>query len=369
MNEALHVDAAAVNAPSRPAGDDAFTFDELQLAARNHAMPSEALRYALTPSGLHFLLIHFDIPDVNSDTWRLEVGGLVERPLSLSLAALRARPAVTAPVTLECAGNGRALLAPHPASQPWLNEAVGTAAWTGTPLTPILREAGIQASTVEVLFTGVDRGVQGGELQDYARSLALDEALREDVLVVYEMNGAPIPPQHGFPVRLIVPGWYGMTQVKWLRSVTLLDTPFEGYQHTHSYRVRQTEDDPGVPVTRMLPRALIEAPGIPEFATRARIVAPGMCTLRGRAWSGWGPIVRVEISADGGRSWHDASLGEPLAASAWRPWSFAWTAAPGTYDICARATDATGQTQPMQAPWNVGGYMNNSAQHVTVVVQ
>src|SRR5262249_14765105 len=149
---------------------------------------------------------------VDPVAWRLKVGGCVARRLVLSLDDLRVRPAVTVPVTLECAGNGRALLTPHPVSQPWLTEAVGTAAWTGTPLGPILRAAGIQPGAIEALFTGLDRGVEGGEPQDYARSLALDEALREDVLLAYEMNGAPLPPQHGFPLRLIVPGWYGMTQ-------------------------------------------------------------------------------------------------------------------------------------------------------------
>lgn len=349
--------------------DDTITFDELRLAARNHAMPPEALRYPLTPTGLHYLLIHYDIPDVDAATWRLEIGGAVERPVSLGLDDLRARPAVTSPVTLECAGNGRALFVPHPVSQPWLTEAVGTAAWTGTPLAPLLREAGLREGAVEVLFTGLDRGVEGGEAQDYARSLPLDEALRDEVLLAYAMNDAPIPPQHGFPVRLLMPGWYGMTHVKWLRRITVLDAPYTGYQNARGYRMRTSEDEPGVPVTRMLPRALIEPPGIPEFATRSRVVSSGACELRGRAWSGWGPIVRVEVSTDSGQTWHDAALGEALAAYAWRPWSYTWQAEPGAYELCARATDATGRVQPMRAPWNLGGYMNNSVQHVPVVVQ
>src|SRR5581483_1526923 len=169
-----------------------INLDELQLAARNHGMPLELLREPITPAGLHYLLIHFDIPHVDADTWRLDIGGLVEQPLELSLADLRARPAKTLTVTLECAGNGRALIPDHNPSQPWLREAVGTAEWTGTPLAPILAEAGVAESARNLVFTGLDRGIQGGIEHQFERSLELDEASRDDVLLVYEMNGAPL---------------------------------------------------------------------------------------------------------------------------------------------------------------------------------
>ena len=152
---------------------------ELALATRNSGMPLEALDYDLTPAGLHYLLIHYDIPRVDASTWQLAVGGAVDRPLTLSLDELRARPAVTTPVTLECAGNGRALLDPRPVSQPWLHEAVGAAAWTGTPLAPLLQEAGVRDESVEYVFTGLDRGVEGGAEQPYERSLSVADALRE----------------------------------------------------------------------------------------------------------------------------------------------------------------------------------------------
>src|SRR3954470_2604610 len=185
--------------------------DELQLAARKPRFPLEALREPITPVGLHYLLIHFDIPRVDAGAWRLRLGGLVERPLELTLDDLRSRPARTFEVTLECAGNGRALLSPRWQSQPWLQEAVGTAEWTGTPLAPLLREAGFDADAAEVVFTGLDRGIQGGVPHRYERSLPLEEALRGEVLLAYAINGQPLPPQHGYPLRLIVPGWYGMT--------------------------------------------------------------------------------------------------------------------------------------------------------------
>ena len=156
-------------------------------------------------------------------------------------------------MTLECAGNGRALLSPRPVSQPWLLEAVGTAEWTGTPLSGLLEAAGVAEDAVEVVFRGLDRGIEGGEVQNYERSLSLSDALRDEVLVAWAMNGEPLPPQHGFPARLIVPGWYGMTSVKWLDRITVLDQPFDGYQQTRSYRLRQTPDEPGKALSRVLP--------------------------------------------------------------------------------------------------------------------
>ena len=342
---------------------------ELRLAARNHALPLEALAYDVTPAGLHYLLIHYDIPVLDAASWRLEVGGRVGRELSLSLDDLRARPAVTEAVTLECAGNGRAQLSPRPISQPWLLEAVGTAEWTGVPLAALLEEAGVAEGAVEVLFRGLDRGVEGDQLQHYERSLTLEDARREEVLLAYAMNGQPLPPQHGFPLRLVVPGWYGMTSVKWLGSITVLDRPFEGYQQARGYRLRQTPDEPGEPVTRMAPRSLMVPPGVPEFATRERRVEPGRVTVRGRAWSGRAEIARVEVSADGGATWSDARLLPARSRWAWRAWEWEWDAEPGEHELCCRATDAAGKAQPLEAPWNLGGYANNEVQRVPVRVE
>src|SRR5205085_2466113 len=185
-----------------------ITLDELRLAARNHAFPLELLREPITPAGLHYLLIHFDIPPVDVATWRLELFGRVELPLA--------------------------------------------------------------------------------------------DAVREEILLAYEMNGAPLLPQHGYPLRVIVPGWYGMTHVKWLRSITVVGEPFRGWQQEVSYRLRQVEEEQGEPVNRILPRSLLVPPGIPEFADRSRYLDAGPCLLQGRAWSGRGAIVRVEVSGDGG---------------------------------------------------------------------
>jgi DMSO/TMAO reductase YedYZ molybdopterin-dependent catalytic subunit len=340
-----------------------ISLEELQLAARNHGMPLEALRHEITPLGLHYLLTHYDIPAVDAAAWRLTVDGLVERPLELTLDDLRAREAVTMPVTMECAGNGRAQVEPHVVSQPWLAEAVGTMEWTGVPVNALLAEAGVRGD--EVVFTGLDRGVEGGVEQDYARSLSVADC--EGALLAYACNGEPLPAQHGFPLRLVVPGWYGMTCVKWLARITVVDEPFEGYQMVTGYRIKRTENDPGTPVTRIEPRSLITPPGIPDFMTRRRFLPPGPVRLEGRAWSGWGPIERVEIRVDG--AWRDAELGEPPGPAAWTPWWADWDATQGEHVLSARATDATGRSQPDAPPWNVGGYVNNAIQRIPVTVR
>ena len=159
-------------------------------------------------------------------------------PLELTIAELRSRPNVTMPVTMECAGNGRARLTPRPISQPWITEAIGTAEWTGTPLRAILEEAGVDDGAVELVFRGVDHGIQGAAEQDYERSLTIEEAMRDEVILAYAMNGDALPPQHGFPLRLVVPGWYGMTSVKWLTAIEAVPEPFRGFQ-MEAYRIRQ----------------------------------------------------------------------------------------------------------------------------------
>lgn len=356
-----------VSAPGRIAAPgEGIGQDELALAARNHGLPLEAMRYEVTPAGLHYVLVHYDIPDADPDTWRLSVRGRLRTPLELGLRELRALPAVTRRVTMECAGNGRARLSPRPVSQPWLVEAVGTADWTGVPLNAVLARGGVAPDAVEAVFTGADHGVERGVEQDYRRSLPLPADA--DVLLAYAMNGGPLPPQHGHPLRLVVPGWYGMAHVKWLRDVELVDAPFEGFQQAVAYRVRQTAEEPGEPVTRIAPRALLVPPGFPDFMSRTRVVRPGTVPLTGRAWSGYGAVVRVELSTDGGNGWADAEV-RPRGEHpyAWQGWHADWTAVPGDHTLLVRATDASGRSQPLRQPWNRGGFANNLAQAVRVV--
>jgi DMSO/TMAO reductase YedYZ molybdopterin-dependent catalytic subunit len=225
----------------------------------------------------------------------------------------------------------------------------------------------VRPESAELVFTGADHGEQGGEEQDYERSLSLADALRPEVLLAYEMNGRPLEPQHGAPVRLLVPGWYGMTSVKWLTRITAVTEPFRGYQQAVAYRYQQDEEDPGEAVSRIRVRALMIPPGHPDFLSRRRFVDAGEVELRGRAWTGTGVVSRVEVAADG--VWGDADLEAPVGEYAWRGWSYRWRAAPGDHVLSCRATGSDGGVQPMEQPWNYHGLGNNLVQTVPVTVR
>ncbi|MEN8585032.1 sulfite oxidase [Burkholderia sp. RS01] len=344
-----------------------LTQDELQLAARNHSMPLEALRQDVTPPGMHYVLTHFDIPQIEDGSWHLRIGGAVEMAMELSLAALKKDPAISVPVTLECAGNGRSLLKPRPLSQPWVLEGVGTAVWTGVPLAYLLAQARVEPEAVDVVFTGADEGVQGGVRHHYARSLPIAEALRPDVVLAYKMNGSELPAQHGYPLRLVVPGWYGMASVKWLQSIQVVTAPFHGFQQAVAYRYQHNANDAGTPVSRIRVRSLMVPPGIPDFFTRRRLLPRGPVMLRGRAWSGEGAVTGVEVGIDG--KWVHAQLDKAAGAFAWRGWSLPWVADPGHHELACRAGDATGAVQPLEQQWNYQGMGNNVVQRVRVTVE
>ena len=206
-------------------------------------------------------------------------------------------------------------------------------------------------------------------MQYYQRSLTIDEATQEDVLLVYEMNSKPLAPQHGYPLRLLVPGWYGMTNVKWLDSIEAIDRHFDGYQMARTYRYAQGPNDDGESVDLMRVRSLMVPPGIPDFLTRVRLLESGTVALQGRAWVGGSSISRVEVSVDGGSSWSEAQLEDKLSPHAWVGWSFNWDAKPGKRTLRVRATDAAGNVQPTEQPWNYQGMGNNIAQSVDVIVE
>jgi DMSO/TMAO reductase YedYZ molybdopterin-dependent catalytic subunit len=346
-----------------------FAREEVRLANRNSGLPLEALRHDVTPAGLHFLLTRFDVPHVAAvENWRLDICGCVRNPTSLSLAEIQKLPARTLRVTLECAGNGRANLVPRWPTQPWEYGAVGTAEWTGTPLRAILERAGLEAQAVEIAFFGADRGFDGGFEHDYGRSLAVTQATREDILVAWAMNGTPLPPQHGFPLRLVVPGWYGMASVKWLTRIEALAQPFTGYQQVRNYMYRENSDDPGIPVSTMRVKSLMVPPGIPDFLTRRRVVDAGAVQLVGRAWSGGGrPVAKVEVGVGG--HWREASLDPPQHKYAWQQWHYRWNATPGEYELACRATSADGESQPLSQRWDSAGFGNNAVQRVQVTVR
>lgn len=316
---------------------------------------------ALTPAGRHYVRTHFPIPTARPS---ISVDGTRAAPTAISLEQVRALPAHSLPVTLECAGNGRRFLDPKVPGEQWGLGAVGTATWTGTSVRDVLGAVAIPSGIVELLFRGADEGVPKdvGTRIGYERSLPIEVALRDDVLVAYLMDGEPIPREHGGPLRLIVPGWYGMASVKWLERITLLDKPFTGFFQKDRYVVE------GRPLREIAPRAILTYPE--DGATVERAL-----WLKGYAWSGAGPIVRVDMSNDGGREWSplETSLIRPDAGRfAWRRFDYHFLLRPGLdveWSLVVRAIDAAGNDQPLEPRWNELGYANNAARPVRVRVR
>ncbi|TMP97101.1 MAG: sulfite oxidase [Verrucomicrobia bacterium] len=302
------------------------------------------------PNAHFYVRNHFQIPNLDATTFRLTVGGLVERPLSLSLRDLHNLRSQTLIVTLECAGNGRALFHPPIEGEKWNLGAVSTAEWTGVPLAEVLDRAGVRTGAREVLFRGADGGTLDGHSGPirFERSLLLDQARDADLLLAYAMNGEPLPIQHGYPVRLVVPGWYAVASVKWLTEIELIDRPFAGYYQADE------------PVTLQQVRALITEPA-PHQEARC-----GELAIRGVAWSGAAPIARVEVSVGDG-SWQEARLVSERKRHGWQWWELLTRVQePGVITLRARATDLAGRTQPEHAEWNRLGYGNNAIHQVTI---
>ena len=343
-----------------------YTLEEVALGFRNSGMPLEALRHEVTPAGLHYSLIHFDIPQVDARSWRLQLDGLVERPRAFALEELHAMRARTLRVTMECAGNGRAQVSPRYPSVPWVEEGVSTAEWTGVPLAEVLGAAGVRPEARDIVFAGADRGMDRNVEHAFARSLAPAEAMREDVLLAWAMNGEPLPARHGFPLRLVVPRWYGMASVKWLERIEAIDRPFDGVQQALSYHFRSEPGERGTPCRLMRVNSLMAPPGVPDFYSRRRVLRAGPVQIAGRAWSGEAAIARVEFAVDG--AWRDARLEAPAGEHAWRGWRADWDAAPGEHELACRATDAAGNVQPLEPPWDVTGFGNNAVQRVAARV-
>jgi DMSO/TMAO reductase YedYZ molybdopterin-dependent catalytic subunit len=317
------------------------------------------------PNAHFYVRNHFQLPVLDPATWRLHVAGLVDRPLRLGLPELMRLPTRSRVVTLECAGNGRALLTPPTPGEPWRLGAVSTAEWTGVPLVEVLDRAGVAATAREIVFRGADRGTPPGARAPapFARSLALDLARDPDVLLAYAMNGEPLPVQHGFPLRLIVPSWYAMASVKWLTAIDAIAAPFDGYYQTQSYYLEREANGrvEREPMTLQRVRALITEPGADA------VVAAGPAAIRGVAWSGAAPIARVDVGV--GDRWEAARLLGERTRHHWQWWELLTRLEPsGPLILRARATDLAGRTQPEHAEWNRLGYGNNAIQAVPIRV-
>jgi DMSO/TMAO reductase YedYZ molybdopterin-dependent catalytic subunit len=309
----------------------------------------------ITPTKRHYVRSHFPFPGLPP---AISIGGALRRPRSITVGELRAMPSRTAAVTLECAGNGRSFVQPPAPGEQWGLGAVSTAEWTGVPLRALLEPSGLSAAVVEILFRGADAGTPPGTSTRVAfeRSLPVGRALADDVLIAYAMNGADIPREHGAPVRLVVPTWYGMASVKWLAEIVALEQPFRGFYQADRYVIGDA------PLRAMKPRAVIVAP--------LRAVGAGApCVIRGYAWSGQAAVRRVELSTDRGATWHDAELGPLVAPAAWREFRVEWIPPAGSHELVARATDDTGDRQGLENVRNPLGYANNAAQPVPVDVR
>ena len=324
---------------------------------------SELVGGVVVPTARFYVRNNFPIPNLDAVDYRLRVGGLVDRPLSLSLRDLQNMRSQTEVVTLECAGNGRTLFDPPVPGERWEYGAVSTAEWTGVPLVEVLDRAGVRSGALEVRFRGAD----GGEVDKrrgtihFERSLSLDQARESDAILAWAMNGEPLPIQHGYPLRLVVPGWYGVASVKWLTEIEVSDQPFDGYYQTERYVYYWSRDGREVrePVTLQKVRALITEPAPGQEAS------PGELVVRGVAWSGAAPISRVEVSVDGG-DWREARLVGERKRHSWQWWELiARFEHKGDVILRARATDLAGRSQPEHAEWNKLGYGNNGIHEVT----
>jgi len=318
------------------------------------------------PNARFYMRNNFRMPDLEASAFRLAIGGLVERSQSFTVRELQNMRSKTQVVTLECAGNGRALFDRPTDGEKWGLGAVSTAEWTGVPLVEILDRAGVRQDAKDVLFRGADGGTVDGRSDSlrFERSLQVDDARDSDVLLAYAMNGEPLPVEHGYPLRLIVPRWYAVASVKWLTEIELIDRPFVGHYQGDKYRYQWERDGQTVsePVTLQRVRALITEPS-PQTD-----VPPGDLAIRGVAWSGAAPIAHVEVSVNGG-DWQEARLVSERSRYSWQWWEL-MTRVERTGDLTlrARATDLAGRTQPDHAEWNRLGYGNNSIQQVPIRV-
>jgi DMSO/TMAO reductase YedYZ molybdopterin-dependent catalytic subunit len=329
-------------------------------------MPLDGFNQWITPVDRFFVRCHTYTPEApNLSAWRLKLDGTVNQPLTLSMDDLKKLPRVELVSVLECAGNGRGFYQPHVAGTQWAFGSVGNGRWAGVRFRDVLAKAGLKDSAREVLLDGAD--VPLGKMPDFQRTISLKKALDPDTLLAYEMNGEPLPLEHGFPLRLIAPGWAGDSWVKWLQHIEVLDHEFDGFWMKTAYRHPTHPVEPGaavdpkemVPVTDLNVKSVIATP-------TATWIRPGRVRISGAAWSNTSPVAKVEVSVDGGNAWKPAKLGRDKGRYAWRLWELDWNATEGQHTIMARATNEASGTQPLEQEWNPSGYLWNVVQRVPV---
>ncbi len=359
----VHAQASAQSAPVIPG------LIVRQQEPTNLEFPFSSLDSFLVPTERFYVRNHFAQPRIDAAAWSLEVGGAVERPFRIGRDELLRVPSRTAPSTMECAGNNRVALVPRERGVLWESGAVGNAEWTGVPLAALLERAGVREGAVEVVLEGADQGTVNDEPRSpgpiqFARSLPLAKARRPEVLLAHRMNGRDLPAAHGFPLRAIVPGWYGMASVKWLTRITVVDRPFQGYYQTLDYAY--WERLAGQPTLRPIGEMEVKA-SIARPAAYETIAADTPFRIHGAAWSGEADITQVEVSTDGGTAWTPARLLGDHVPHCWRLWEMTWQAPPaGRHILMARATDSRGRTQPLRRDPDRRNYMISHCLPVTV---
>jgi DMSO/TMAO reductase YedYZ molybdopterin-dependent catalytic subunit len=343
-----------------------------QKEPNNLETPFDEVDSFLTPMELFYIRSHFPTPKLEIASYQLHVDGAVRNPFSLSYNELRDMPSETRVATLECAGNSRVFLVPQAEGAQWELGAVGNAEWTGVPLGALLERAGMEEDACEVVLEGADQGtpkeppIPPGPIS-YARSLPRDKAIQREVLIAYQMNGRDLPRDHGYPVRAIVPGHYGMASVKWLTRIHAVREPFRGYWQTSDYGYWDHLD--GKPVRRALAEMKLKS----EIA-RPRVYetlgANEVYTIFGAAWAGETEVTEIAVSTDGGQTWAKAEFLDPAQRHAWRRWKFDWLTPKklGQYTLLARAKGADGSVQPDNHDQNYGSYAINHPLPIEVFV-
>jgi DMSO/TMAO reductase YedYZ molybdopterin-dependent catalytic subunit len=337
----------------------------------NLEYPFDQLSEFLTPNDLFYIRSHFKAPVLDRHGYKLTIGGAVKRPFTINYEELLAMPSLTRPATLECAGNGRIFLIPQVRGAQWQLGAVGTAEWTGVPLSTLLERAGLGPNACEILFEAADTGtpkeepVPPGEIQ-YARSLAIGKL--DDVLIAYAMNGKEITIDHGFPLRAIVPGHYGMASVKWLTHIRALTEPFKGYWQTSDYGYWEYDENNN-PMRRALGEMALKS-AIARPCTREFIPAGTSYRVFGAAWGGDPYVEQVELSTDEGKTWRPARFLDEAQQFVWRRWEFEWNVPvkKGVYILKSRATDARGNQQPEQHEERFSTYVIHHTFGIEVMV-
>ena len=331
----------------------------------NAETPFAALHSKVTPADLFYVRNHFDVPSLDINQFSLKINDSAANQNELSIEQLIKFPERDLHVVMECAGNGRASMTPTIKGTPWNLGAISQARFTGTSLHNILESVGYPKDAIEVRFTGMDQGkVRPGGTAQYARSLPLEVALHEDTILAWQMNGEPLPLQHGFPLRLVVPNWYGMASVKWLGEITVLTEPFEGFFQTEDYvYIGEDGTTDETPVSNIRVRSLILEPA-DGLAIKKDIIE-----VSGLAWTGKGTITKVEISFDQGTQWIEAKIEPPTSPYGTYRWKHLWSPkSAGRYAITTRAYDSEGNVQPLDSRWNKGGYGNNVVHQLKVSI-